>query len=132
MRFWQNAVFLPADVLQEVGRAAEECGFEGLAFGEHLLTPGHFESPYPYSPDGRIWWDPAVHWPDAWVSAAWVGAVTSRLRFVTAIAVLPLRDPFSLAKSIATAAYLTNDRVLVRAAETAVSASTRRSSSSDD
>ncbi len=115
MQFWQSAVFLPTEILGAVAAEAEKNGFAGLAFGEHLVTPREFHSPYPYSPDGKIWWDPAVHWPDAWVSAGWLGASTTSLRFLTTISILPLHDPFSLAKAVATAAYLTGDRVAVGA-----------------
>ena len=40
-----------------------------------------------------------------------MGAVTERVRFVTGIYVLPLRNPFAVAKTVGTAAVLTGGRV---------------------
>ena len=39
--------------------------------------------------------------------------VTTNLQFLTTIYILPLRDPFSAAKAISTAAYLSNERVVL-------------------
>ena len=40
-----------------------------------------------------------------------MAAVTSRVRFVTGVYVLPLRNPFVVAKAVGTAAAISNDRL---------------------
>ena len=37
-----------------VAQLAEELGFESLWTVEHVVVPSGYESPYPYSPDGRM------------------------------------------------------------------------------
>jgi probable F420-dependent oxidoreductase len=96
-----------------MARAAEESGWDAVAISDHLAHPERIESPYPYTRDGSIRWSEATAWPDPWVSIGAMAAVTERLRFVTNVYVLALRNPFLAAKAIATAAALSGDRVAV-------------------
>ena len=41
-----------------LGTKAEEAGFTGVAFADHLVTPERIDSPYPYTEDGKVWWTP--------------------------------------------------------------------------
>ncbi len=50
-------------------------------------------------------------WLDPWVAIGAMGAATERLRFTTNVYVLPMRNPFTVAKMVATAAVLTGGRV---------------------
>jgi probable F420-dependent oxidoreductase len=80
--------------------------------GDHLIWPAHIETPYPYSPDGKIFVPPDTPWPDPWVLFAHLGAITRRLYFASNIYLAALRDPLTVAKSVATAAVLTEGRVV--------------------
>ena len=111
VKYWLNASFLELDQLIPVAKAAEEMGFEGLTLADHLFFPSEFSSSYPYSPDGKVIWPTLSPWPDCWVSIAAMAQVTQRLRFSTGVFVAPLRDPFSLAKSIGTVARLADGRL---------------------
>jgi probable F420-dependent oxidoreductase len=111
MRYWVNAVLLEVEQLTEVARHAELLGFEGITLADHLVFPEHFESAYPYSADGNVAWPVDAPWPECWVSIAAMAQVTQRLRFTTSILVAPLRDVFSLAKSVGTAAGFGSGRV---------------------
>jgi probable F420-dependent oxidoreductase len=102
----------PAHMLQLAG-AAEEAGFDGVAFSDHMIFPKDLQSRYPYAPDGKPHWLPETPYPDPWVAMGYVAAVTTRLRFVTNIFVLPSRDPFVVAKAVGTAAVLSKNRVSV-------------------
>ncbi|TML13892.1 MAG: hypothetical protein E6G39_09180 [Actinobacteria bacterium] len=70
MKFWQSIAFAETDQLHAICALAEELGFEGVALAEHLVTPQTIDSVYPYSPDGKVWWDPTTHWFDNFVLAA--------------------------------------------------------------
>jgi alkanesulfonate monooxygenase SsuD/methylene tetrahydromethanopterin reductase-like flavin-dependent oxidoreductase (luciferase family) len=86
-----------------------------MALGDHLIT---FESQYQvydYSADATVLWYPETHWPDPWVTIGALSQVTTRLKFMTTVYVLPMRDPFSAAKAISTAARLSNNRVVLGA-----------------
>jgi len=90
---------------------AEEVGFDSVAVSDHVVYPSYLESRYPYTPDGTPQFSPEEHWPDVWVAIASMAAVTRRLRFMTNVYVLPLRNPFVVAKAVGTVAYLSDDRV---------------------
>jgi probable F420-dependent oxidoreductase len=113
VKFWQSIAFAETEQLVDICRAAEDLGFEGVCLAEHLVTPATIKSQYPYTGDGTVWWDPTQHWFENWVLAAWLAGQTSRLRFVTGVYILPLRDPFTAAKAIASAAYLSGNRCLL-------------------
>jgi probable F420-dependent oxidoreductase len=115
VEFWQAISYAPLDQLVGIARCAEECGFAGLAIPDHLVTPLRVESRYPYATDGEIFWDPAAPYPEPWITAAVLARETRRLRFMTYVYVLPLRDPFSAAKSISTAALWSDNRLVVGA-----------------
>lgn len=113
MKFWLSLVSVrETEQLAELARFAEELGFHGLMVGDHLIWPAHIATPYPYSPDGKIFVPPDTPWPDPWVLFAHLGAITRRLHFASNIYLAALRDPLTVAKSVATAAVLTQDRVV--------------------
>jgi probable F420-dependent oxidoreductase len=115
MEFWQAVSYAPPDQLIGIARCAEEAGFTGLAIPDHLVTPERVTSRYPYRVDGEIFWDTAAPYPDPWITASILARETRRLRFMTYVYVLPLRDPFTAAKSISTAALFTDGRIAVGA-----------------
>jgi len=96
-----------------VARVADECGWDGVMVSDHVVHPEKIESPYPYTPDGAPRWESPAPWPDPWVAIGAMAAVTERLRFYTGIYVLPLRNPFVVAKAVGTAAVMSNDRVVL-------------------
>ena len=112
MKHWLSLVNVPeVDQYIELAKFAEELGFYGVAIADHLVMPAKIETPYPYTPDGKMWWPAETPWADPWVTLAALGAVTKKLRFTTNIYLAALRDPFTAAKAISTAAVLTNNRV---------------------
>jgi alkanesulfonate monooxygenase SsuD/methylene tetrahydromethanopterin reductase-like flavin-dependent oxidoreductase (luciferase family) len=68
-------------------------------------------TPYPYTKDGQRRWQPFTEWPDPWVLVGALAQVTTRLRFVTTVYIPAMRNPYSAAKAIGTAAYLADGRV---------------------
>lgn len=115
MKLWQSLAFVEPDQVVELARCAEECGFYGVLLSDHLVFPATLGSKYPYSPTGRPMFDGTVPFPDPWVTIAAMAQVTTRLRFATLVYVLPLRDPFDVAKAVGTAALLSKDRVTLGA-----------------
>jgi probable F420-dependent oxidoreductase len=111
MKFWQSLTFSDPDELLAVAKLAEDVGFHGVFVSEHVFFPEKLESKYPYSPDGTPVFTAETPWLDPWVQIGAMAAVTSRLRFVTGVYILPLRHPLEVAKSVASAAALSHDRV---------------------
>jgi probable F420-dependent oxidoreductase len=113
MKFVAALAFSDPTHFVELARTADACGWDGLAMSDHLIYPEELRSQYPYSSDGRPLWSPSTPWPDPWVSIGAMAAVTTRLRFLTNVYVLPARDPILVAKAVSTAAVLSHDRVIL-------------------
>ena len=111
MKFVCSLAFQPPDQLLALARAADAAGFDSVAVSDHVVHPRKIATPYPYSSDGAPRWQPFTAWPDPWVAIGAMAAVTTRVRFVTAVFVLPLRNPFLVAKAVGTAALLSGGRV---------------------
>ncbi len=111
MKFYVSSAFLSTAELVEIARAADELGYEGIAIPDHVVNLETLKTPYPYTPDGQRRWQPFTDWPDPWVLVGAMSAVTERLKFVTTVYIPAMRDPYSAAKAIGTAACLSGGRV---------------------
>jgi probable F420-dependent oxidoreductase len=115
LKFWQSLFLTEADQLLETAKICEEVGFDGVMVSDHLLDFERVESSYPYSPDGRPPFPEGTVWPECWSTISAMAAVTERIRFVTNVYVLPLRNPIEVAKAAATAASFCEDRLVLGA-----------------
>ncbi|HIG00181.1 MAG TPA: LLM class F420-dependent oxidoreductase [Myxococcales bacterium] len=115
MQFWQSTAFNDPLELPVIAQEAEAAGFDGIIVSEHLMVPSKFKPGYLYSEDGRPPFDVDTPFPDPWVAIATMAAVTSRIRFCTLVHILPLHHPVEVAKSLATLALYSDNRVLVGA-----------------
>ncbi len=111
MRFSLTSAFAPVDELLELARAADVLGYHAVSMPDHVVDLEELSTPYPYTADGSRRWDVDADWPDPWVLIGALASVTTRLRFFTSVYVAALRNPFQVAKSVATAAVLSGDRV---------------------
>jgi probable F420-dependent oxidoreductase len=100
----------PLDYLA-LARGAEANGFEAIAVSDHVVHPETPRTPYPYTADGSRRWPAFTPWPDPWVAIGAMAAATTRLRFLTNVFVLPMRNPFLVAKAVGTAAVMSGNRV---------------------
>ncbi len=94
-----------------LARLLEELGFESLWTVEHVVVPSGYQSPYPYSDDGKMPGGESVPIPDPLIWLTYVGAATKTLRLATGILILPQRNPIVLAKEVATLDRLTGGRL---------------------
>lgn len=111
MKFATALAFSDPTQFVEIARAAEAAGWNALALSDHVFFPEHLASPYPYVEDGKPFWEPSTPWPDPWVAIGAMAAVTTTLRFFTNVYVLPVRNPFVVAKAVGTAAVLSHNRL---------------------
>ncbi|MCB1614633.1 MAG: TIGR03619 family F420-dependent LLM class oxidoreductase, partial [Pseudomonadales bacterium] len=91
--------------------AAESNGFSSIALSDHLIYPGKFSTPYPYTSDGKPRFRKHDPWPDPWIAISAMAAVTKTLRFYTNVYVLPARNPVHVAKFLSTLAVMSGNRV---------------------
>ena len=103
---WIDPAELPA-----IAREADRLGYHALSISDHVVNLETLKTPYPYTADGERRWNAFDPWVDPMVAIGALGAVTERLRFFTNVYVLPMRDPFTVAKTVATASIFTGGRV---------------------
>lgn len=93
----------------ELGRAAEDLGFESLFFPEHTHIPTNRRTPYPGGTELPLEYS---HTLDPFVAMAAVATVTKTLKVGTGICLVMERDPIVLAKEVASVDHLSGGRVL--------------------
>ncbi|MHB1584473.1 MAG: TIGR03619 family F420-dependent LLM class oxidoreductase [Acidimicrobiales bacterium] len=91
--------------------AAEEAGYHSMVVPDSICYPLHADSTYPFNPDGtrEFLEDKPFLEPFSLIPA--LGAVTERLRFVTFVIKLPVRNPVLVAKQVTSTAVLTGNRL---------------------
>ena len=100
-----------ADGAVALALAAEAGGFESLWTVEHTIVPAGYQSPYPYSPTGKMPGPEDSDIPDPLIWLTYVAASTTTIRLGTGILILPQRNPIVLAKEVATLDRLSGGRV---------------------
>jgi len=113
VRFCQSLMFVDPSQWRHLAPVAEAAGFDQISLSDHVFYPDKLDSSYPYTDSGRPLFPPETQWPDVWVTTGALAAVTERIRFSTHVYVLPVRNPFVVAKAVGTAAWLSGDRVLL-------------------
>jgi probable F420-dependent oxidoreductase len=99
-----NPEFMTGDALKQFARAAEDAGFDGIAFTDHP-APSH------------KWLTAGGHDAlDPFAALSFVAGVTQRLRLIPNIVVLPYRNPFAVAKAAATVDALSGGRFVLSVA----------------
>jgi probable F420-dependent oxidoreductase len=96
-----------------LARAAEEAGYDSMVVPDSICYPLHSDSVYPFNPDGtrEFLEDKPFLEPFSLIPA--LGAITQRLRFVTFVLKLPVRNPVLVAKQATSTAVLTGGRLLL-------------------
>src|SRR5258708_8546467 len=94
-----------------LARAADEAGYDSMVVPDSICYPEQASSVYPFNPDGtrEFLEDKPFLEPFSLIPA--LGAVTERIRFVTFVLKLPVRDPVLVAKQATSTAVLTGNRL---------------------
>src|SRR6202521_1989791 len=111
MRFSYAESMTDPSFYAPLARAAEEAGYHSMVIPDSICYPLHASSTYPFNPDGsrQFLEDKPFLEPFSLIPA--LGAVTSRIRFVTFVIKLPIRHPVLVAKQVASVAVLTGNRL---------------------
>jgi probable F420-dependent oxidoreductase len=96
-----------------LARAAEAAGYDSMVVPDSICYPREADSVYPFNPDGtrEFLEDKPFLEPFSLIPA--LGAVTERLRFVTFVLKLPVRNPVLVAKQVTSVAVLTGGRLVL-------------------
>lgn len=113
MRFAYAESMTDPSFYAPLARAAEDAGYDSMVVPDSVCYPEHAVSGYPYSPDGsrEFLEDKPFLEPFSLIPA--LGAVTTRLRFVTFVLKLPVRNPVLVAKQATSTAVLTGNRLVL-------------------
>lgn len=112
MKFVLSTSFSTVAHLTRLAPVADECGWEAMSFSDHVVHPEAINTPYPYTKDGSRRWQAFTDWPDPFVMTGALATITKRLKFTNNIFVLPMRNPFLVAKAISTAAIVSDNRII--------------------
>lgn len=112
MKFVLSTSFSTVAHLTKLAPVADDCGWEAMSFSDHVVHPESIRTPYPYTDDGSRRWEAFTDWPDPYVMAGALSTITKRLKFTNNIFVLPMRNPFLVAKAISTAAIISDNRII--------------------
>ncbi|MFT5577130.1 MAG: putative F420-dependent oxidoreductase [Bermanella sp.] len=112
MKFVLSTSFSTVAHLTKLAPVADDCGWEAMSFSDHVVHPESIDTPYPYTDDGTRRWQAFTDWPDPYVMAGALSTITKRLKFTNNIFVLPMRNPFLVAKAISTAAIISDNRII--------------------
>ncbi len=96
----QPGEFLTPEALAEMGRGAEAAGFQSCFVTDHPI------------PEDRWLATGGHHALDPFVALSFVAAATTTIRLQTHVLVLPYRNPFITAKSLASLDVLSGGRVI--------------------
>ena len=99
------------DILR-FARGAERLGFDILSVGDHVVFPERITSAYPYATSGRHPSESAPNYVEAMTLLSYVAGVTSTIKLLTGVIIVPYRHPVLVAKMIASLDYLTQGRVI--------------------
>jgi probable F420-dependent oxidoreductase len=111
MKFTLNLSFTDPNDFLELAQTAEAHGIDTIVLSDHIAHFAEIESMYPYNKTGERPWVENAPWPDVWVASAAMAAATTKINFLQGVYVLPMRDPFSMAKAIGTASVISRGRV---------------------
>ena len=112
MRFGVSLFPLRPTQMVDVAQAAEALGYDSVWLGEHVISPNEFDSRYPYHDDEDG--PPAFHsrlpFYDPYAALSYLAARTERLKLVLSVSIVPLHDPYHLARSVMTLDQFSNGR----------------------
>jgi probable F420-dependent oxidoreductase len=113
VRFGVSLVGSQTAALVDLAVNAERLGFDSVWLGEHVIVPRRFASRYPYSNLGDD--QPALAdmpFYDPYAALSFLAARTTTLLLGLSVAIVPLHDPYHLARSVATVDLFSGGRFL--------------------
>jgi len=100
-------------IMGRIAREGEALGYDYLTVTDHVTLPDMAEPGYPYSESGAFYSTDSAHRHEMLTLAAWLAAVTNRVRLVLAVLVVPHRPAVLAAKQLATVDVLSGGRLTV-------------------
>jgi len=100
----------------DVTLKAEQLGFDSVWLGEHVITPVSSDSRFPYAAahtDAHANFNAGLPFYDPYAVLGYLAALTKQVRLAVSVAIVPLHDPFHLARSATTLDLFSNGRFIL-------------------
>jgi alkanesulfonate monooxygenase SsuD/methylene tetrahydromethanopterin reductase-like flavin-dependent oxidoreductase (luciferase family) len=105
--------FMNGEFTARVAPVIEALGYQSVWEGEHVVGFPHYDSRYPYTPEGDanvLTAEGRAEGFDSFQQLVAVALQTTRLRIGTGVTILPQRNPLYLAQSVTTIDVFSNGR----------------------
>jgi probable F420-dependent oxidoreductase len=99
------------DSIARIATEAEALGFAYVTVSDHIVIPTDIASRYPYNESGEFPSGPQADRHEQLMQAMFIAAVTTKLRIVTSVMVVPHRPAMLTAKLISTLDVLSKGRL---------------------
>ena len=96
-----------------LAQQGEELGFEIVTVSDHIVVPNDIDSIYPYNETGEFTSSQSGEYMEQLTTVAYLAGVTSSIKLLTSVMVLPHRSPVLTAKMLATIDVLSAGRLIV-------------------
>jgi probable F420-dependent oxidoreductase len=106
-----TGALIEPDSLSRIVAEGEALGFDYTTVADHIMVPRSLGSKYPYTDSGEFPAGTAAAWLEQLATTAYIAGLTSKLRFVLSVMVVPHRPAVLTAKMLATIDYLSNGRL---------------------
>jgi probable F420-dependent oxidoreductase len=106
-----TGTLIEPDSLRRIITEGEALGFDYATVSDHIMVPRNLDSKYPYTDTGEFPAGTAAAWLEQLTTTAWLAALTTRLRFVMSVMVVPHRPAVLTAKILASIDYLSKGRL---------------------
>ena len=106
---------IPADMMVDFARAAEQADVESVWTFEHVVVPENYESKYPYDSSGKMGASPETPFLDPLIALTTIAQATSTIRLGTGVNILSQANPLLLAKQVASLDGVSNGRFMLGA-----------------
>jgi probable F420-dependent oxidoreductase len=100
-------------IMSRIAREGEALGYDYLTVTDHVTLPDMAEPGYPYSESGAFYSTDSAHRHEMLTLAAYLAGITTRLRLVLAVLVVPHRPAVLAAKMLSTIDVLSGGRLTV-------------------
>ena len=92
---------------------ASRWGFDILSVSDHIVVPTTIDSIYPYNETGEFVSSASGEYMEQLATVSYLAGITSTIKLLTSVMVLPHRSPVLTAKILATIDVLSNGRLIV-------------------
>ena len=99
--------------LRDIALKGEALGYTYLTVPDHLVIPDTIAPNYPYSDNGEFVSNVAGECLEQLTQIAYLAGMTSKVKFLTSVMVVPHRMPVHNAKTISTIDFLSGGRIVI-------------------